>query len=176
MAYTSNLIWFDPADDIFDVNDGLAPFKCGDMIKISGGSNSGYWKVNKAGIDHIEVNPKSISHADVGPGITIRRGHTAGNRGELCVWRLPRPQHPHRHSRHKGGAVLHALGGHAWSAYEVVVYARRIGAPGDNLRVGIWSNSSGVARLAAGERHGDGQQPERRAGAGEHHASLRRWR
>lgn len=49
VAYTSSLILFDPADDIFDVNDGLAPFKAGDMLKISGGSNSGYFESQQGG-------------------------------------------------------------------------------------------------------------------------------
>lgn len=143
VAYTSDLVWFDPQDDIFDVNEGLAPFKSGDLIKISGGSHSGYWKVNKAGVDHIEVNPKSIAHADVGPDITIRRGHTLEIEESFASGANPGP------------SILIATIGTmiaqsftpsvatAWTAYELVVYARRIGAPGDNLKVGIWSNSSG---------------------------------
>ncbi len=143
VAYTSSLIWFDPQDDIFDVNEGFAPFKSGDLVKISGGSHSGYWKVNKAGVDHIEVNPKSISHADVGPGITIRRGHTLEIEENFASGAYPGPS-----------ILVASLGTRiaqsftpsvvtAWSAYGAVVYARRIGAPGDNLKVGIWSNAGG---------------------------------
>ena len=143
VAYTSNLIWFDPQDDIFDVNEGFAPFKSGDLIKISGGSHSGYWKVNTTGIDRMEVNPKAISHQDVGPSITIRRGHQLDIEENFYVAGNPGPS-----------ILIFTVGtmvaqsftpsvATPWTAYEIVVYARRIGAPGDNLRAGIWSNASG---------------------------------
>ncbi len=143
VAYTSNLIWFDPADDIFDVSDGLAPFGAGDMIKISGGANSGYWKVNKTGIDQIEVNPKSISHADVGPDITIRRGHELKVEEDFFAGAYPGPSILVASIGTRVAQSFTPSVATAWNAYEAVVYARRIGAPGDDLRVGIWSNSSG---------------------------------
>ena len=146
VAYTSNVIWFDPQDDIFDVNDGLGPFKGGDMIKTSGATTPGnnrYWKVNTDGIDHIEVNPKSVAHDDAGPNVTIRRGHQLEIEENFAEGAYPGP------------SILIATVGTRvaqswtpsvatpWTAYELVVYARRIGAPGDNLQVSIWSNSSG---------------------------------
>ena len=144
VAYTSSLIWFDPADDIFDVNDGLAPFKAGDMLKISGGSNSGYWKVNKAGVDHIEVNPKSIVHADVGPNITIRRGHTLEVEETFYAGAYPGPSILVASLGTRIAQSFTPTVATAWSAYEAVVYVRRTGAPGDSLRVGIWSNAGNM--------------------------------
>ncbi len=155
VAYTSNTIWFDGADDIYDVNDGLGPFKGGDMIKTTGATTPGnnrYWKVNTDGIDHIEVNPKSVSHDDAGPDVTIRRGHQLDIEETFYA------------SAYPGPSILIATVGTQvaqsftpsvatpWTAYEIVVYARRIGAPGDNLKVGIWSNTSGHpnALLASG--------------------------
>ncbi len=155
VAYTSNLIWFDPADDIFDVNNGLDAFKGGDMIKVTGATtstNNRYYKVNTDGTEHIEVNPKVVSHDDAGPDVTIRRGHKL--EVEETFFRSDYP----------GPSILVASLGTmvaqsftpsvdtAWNAYEVVVQARRMGAPGDNLRVAIWSNSGGspASSLASG--------------------------
>ena len=143
VAYTSNLIWFDPQDDIFDVNQGLGPFKSGDMIKVSGGSNSGYWKVNTTGTDSMEVNPKSISHADVGPDITIRRGHQLEIEEDFAVAAYPGPSILIFTQGTRVGQSFTPSVATPWTAYEIVIYARRIGAPGDNLQVSIYSDSAG---------------------------------
>lgn len=122
------------------------------MIKISGGSNSGYWKVNTDGTDHIEVNPKSISHADAGPNITIRRGHKLGVEETFFQSDYPGPSITLLSIGTKIAQSFALSTAVAVNAYEVVVQARRMGAPSDNLRVAIYSNVSGVpnAALASG--------------------------
>lgn len=146
VAYTSSQIWFDPADDIFDVANGLDAFKGGDMIKVTGATTAGnnrYYKVNTDGTDHIEVNPKTVSHDDAGPGVTIRRGHTLQISEEFYQSAYPGPSILVASIGTRVAQSFTPSTATPWSAYEAVIYARRIGAPDDNLRVGIWSNGSG---------------------------------
>jgi hypothetical protein len=153
VSYTSNLIWFDPADDLFDVAAGLAPFKSGELIKISGSStNDGYRTVNKAGTDHMEVNPKTITLADAGPSITIQRGHSLTINESFWQSADPGPSITLWSIGTKVGQSFAPSYAVPWEAWEVVVWARRIGAPMDSLRIGLYSNNSGVpgALLSSG--------------------------
>lgn len=156
VAYTSAQIYFETADDVFDPNDGLAPFASGEVIKVTGSaSNDRYYLVNTAGSERIEVKPKSINNAPAGPAVTIRRGHELKVDGNFARADFPGPEITIYTIGTKVAQSFTPSANVAWNAYEVIIQARRIGAPSDSLRVAIWSDNVSLpgvpdVQLAAG--------------------------
>jgi hypothetical protein len=156
VTYTSNQISFETEDDIFDLNDGLSPFESGDIIKVTGSAaNNRYYRVNTAGSEHIQIKPKTISNAGVGPDVTIRRGHELTVEETFSQADYPAPPVTIYTIGTRVAQSFTPSANVAWNAYEIIIQARRIGAPSDDLTVAIWSDNVGIpgvpgVQLAAG--------------------------
>jgi hypothetical protein len=146
-TYAASTIDFDASDDIRDnAGGGLGFLLAEQMILVSGASdaaNNGYKFINVvAGPTRVEVKPADIVTRSASPTITIVQGHSATMAATFV-------------QEGAGSSVtLTALGSRvaqsftlsvnaSWAATEIVISARKVGSPADNLRVSIYSNSSG---------------------------------
>lgn len=143
-TYTANTIWFDISDDIMDTTgNGLGIFKVDDVIYLAGSAlNNGYYVLGSASADHLTVEGGGISNEGAGPSITITKLLTVGLDSTGVVNEMP------------GATTTLTLAGQkmamkwtppsgTWAAGEVMIKLRKVGAPSDNVRVDIFSDSAG---------------------------------
>ena len=123
---------------------GLAFLNAGDMMKVTGGSNAGWYRVVSTGSDGDRATLRE-SVVDEAPGtsITISRG------ANITVTSAPTDELP------GSTATVYAYGWQLaqsftipsdedWYFYSVEIQARKIGAPTDNLRARIYGDNSGA--------------------------------
>ncbi len=147
-SYASDAIFFEQQDDIFDDLAGFGFVRVGEMIRTTGSAqseNNDTWWVSKInGLGSIEVEQTSIvSETDVGT-ITLEQGDHAVFEATFTREVISPSQN----------ITLTGLGvkvaqrfqiatATGWTAREAWVQARRVGSPGDNLRIRIYSDSGG---------------------------------
>lgn len=130
---------------IEDANLGLAFVNANDTIEIDGSSlNDGYYRVVSTGLEGDRVTVRETVTAE-GPGasITIARG------ANIVVEETPTDELP------GSSATVYGYGwrlaqsfqidsDEGWDAYTVEIKANRVGSPIDNLRVRIFTDSTGA--------------------------------
>lgn len=150
-SYTATTIYFDPSDDVHDSDALLNQFIPGDLLEISGATetnnNGDFWlkdmfqESSDGGFDHIRVHPGSIAAEAAGASVTI----AAGNSVELA----PRPalnEWPGSTitlaSQATKIAMAVGIGSDQGELSEVWIQAARIGSPADNLVI-EWCDATG---------------------------------
>ena len=150
-SYTATTIYFDPSDDVHDNDALLNQFRPGDLLQISGATetdnNGDFWlkdmfqESSDGGFDHMRVHPGSIVAEAAGASVTI----AAGNSVELT----PRPaanEWPGSTitlaSQATKIAMAVGIGSDQGELSEVWIQAARIGSPADNLKL-EWCDATG---------------------------------
>lgn len=150
-SYTTTTIYFDPSDDVHDNDALLNQFRPGDLLQISGATetdnNGDFWlkdmfqESSDGGFDHMRVHPGSIVAEAAGASVTI----AAGNSVELT----PRPaanEWPGSTitlaSQATKIAMAVGIGSDQGELSEVWIQAARIGSPADNLKL-EWCDATG---------------------------------
>lgn len=155
VAYVSNQITFDPADDIENVAGGLGFIAVDDVILVSGSAqaaNNRLYRVKTAGGTRIEISP-GWSGGDIvasasGPTVTIRRGNaiktvetvsnerptTAANR-TVIFW---------GYAVYQTFVVPETSTFSSWTVDGVELRCRRVGSPTDSLRVRLFTVADGA--------------------------------
>lgn len=147
VAYTATTLRFGASDDIGDSANGLAFLATDDIILISGTSNNnGTDIIERTGADGVEVSPGyggAINNEAAGASVTIRRGN-ALKTNETVVNELI------------GASVTVAAYGQrmyqtfglaanvSWTVDQVELKVRKVGAPADSLRVGLYLDAAGA--------------------------------
>ena len=151
-TYTATTISFDPADDIFGIGSERGALDVGDVIWISGattGSNNGAKLVKTAAAVSIEISP-GWSGGDIvigaaGPSITVRRGNSITVE-ETVIDERPNGSTVKTVTAY-GQKVYQTLAlgvNTAWTLDTVEIRARKVGSPGDSLRVALYTDASGT--------------------------------
>jgi len=155
VAFISNQITFDPADDIKNVAAGLGFIAVDDVILVSGSAqaaNNRLYRVKTAGSTSIEISPGwsggEIVASASGPTVTIRRGNairtvetvsnerptTAANR-TVIFW---------GYAVYQTFVVPATSTFSSWTVDGVELRCRRVGSPTDNLRVRLFTVAGGA--------------------------------
>lgn len=155
VAYVSNQITFDPADDIENVAGGLGFIAVDDVILVSGSAqaaNNRLYRVKTAGGTRIEISPGwsggNIVASASGPTVTIRRGNaiktvetvsnerptTAANR-TVIFW---------GYAVYQTFVVPETSTFSSWTVDGVELRCRRVGSPTDSLRVRLFTVADGA--------------------------------
>lgn len=152
---TSTTVWFRAQDDLYRSDGGLESFHMAQMIKIAGasnGANNGYAWIAKEGSNWVEVTGHGgdFSNEDEGATVTLTSGRQLYTT-EAVVFEAPSASSVSVTTSGTKIAQKFVAPG-TWDLAEVLVYAKCTGAPADNLRLAIYSDSSGVpgTSLASG--------------------------
>lgn len=146
VAYTATTLRFGASDDIGDSANGLAFLATDDIILISGTSNNnGTDIIERTGADGVEVSPGyggAINNEAAGASVTIRRGNAVtvdqALTNELIGATVTMLAYGQRMYQ------TFSLGANAsWTVDRIELKVRKVGAPADSLRVGLYSDSSG---------------------------------
>lgn len=150
--YQSALISLGADDDLYDGGNGLEFIATDDMIYVSGAAhteNNGARRVKTTGISHIEVSPGWNSgfrdSGGSGPTITILRGSNV-TIAEDVTNEAPNGSTVETVTAY-GQRVYQtfALGyNDTWTVNAIELRARAVGAPSDNLRVSLYTDSAGA--------------------------------
>lgn len=152
VSYSSDLISLGADDDLYDGGNGLEFIATDDMIYVSGAAhteNNGARRVKTTGISHIEVSPGWNSgfrdSGGSGPTITILRGNNV-TISEDVTNEAPNGSTVETVTAY-GQRVYQtfALGyNDTWTVNAIELRARAVGAPSDNLRVSLYTDSAGA--------------------------------
>ena len=152
VSYSSALISLGADDDLYDGGKGLEFIATDDMIYVSGAAhteNNGARRVKTTGISHIEVSPGWNSgfrdSGGSGPTITILRGNNV-TIAEDVTNEAPNGSTVETVTAY-GQRVYQtfALGyNDTWTVNAIELRARAVGAPSDNLRVSLYTDSAGA--------------------------------
>ena len=152
VSYSSDLISLGADDDLYDGGKGLEFIATDDMIYVSGAAhteNNGARRVKTTGISHIEVSPGWNSgfrdSGGSGPTITILRGNNV-TIAEDVTNEAPNGSTVETVTAY-GQRVYQtfALGyNDTWTVNAIELRARAVGAPSDNLRVSLYTDSAGA--------------------------------
>ena len=152
VSYASALISLGADDDLYDGGNGLEFIATDDMIYVSGAAhteNNGARRVKTTGISHIEVSPGWNSgfrdSGGSGPTITILRGSNV-TIAEDVTNEAPNGSTVETVTAY-GQRVYQtfALGyNDTWTLNAVELRVRAVGAPTDNLRVSLYTDSAGA--------------------------------
>jgi hypothetical protein len=152
VSYASALISLGADDDLYDGGNGLEFIATDDMIYVSGAAhteNNGARRVKTTGISHIEVSPGWNSgfrdSGGSGPTITILRGNNV-TISEDVTNEAPNGSTVETVTAY-GQRVYQtfALGyNDTWTVNAIELRARAVGAPSDNLRVSLYTDSAGA--------------------------------
>lgn len=151
-TYTANTIFFDPANDIDDTAIGLGFLTVEDVIWISGATapgNNGAKLVKTAQTHHIEISTGwsggEIVTGAAGPAITIARGNSITIEEAVTNERpdgtTDQTVTAYGQKVYQTFALAQAT---TWTLATVEIRVRRIGDPADNLRVALYTDSSGA--------------------------------
>ncbi|MBX3016010.1 MAG: hypothetical protein KF832_31100 [Caldilineaceae bacterium] len=145
-TYTAATISFSPGDNLADSAEGLGFVKVGYFIQVEGSPlNSRYHLIDETGRNAIATDTAvtgAISAEVAGPSITIRQGQALEVEGEVVA---TAPGSSVTLTTHGvkvaySFSLSEALG---WSAGEVWVKLRRVGAPSDSVKVELCTTSGG---------------------------------
>lgn len=154
VEYTTDDCFFAANDEIFDNHAGFEVFTPGEMLAVLGTAddeghedNNGYWFIQ--GLDNasnMEVSGigRNILNSATGQTVTFVQGHS------VTVDEFPNRENPSASTftlTSHGVRVAQSFqitGATAWTAHEVLVRVRKIGAPASPLLVRIYSDSAGT--------------------------------
>lgn len=147
VTFVSDNVFFDPTDDIKNDFNEFTWAEEGFMIRTWGssrGSNNGTFWIEKASPGGIEVDFHGISQvSDDGP-ITIKQGHGVTLVEEVALTREQiGVSISLYHGSYKIAQKFRITSAAGWTVNRVRVQVKKLGAPADNLRVRIYSDSSG---------------------------------
>lgn len=146
VAYTATTIRFGATDDIGDSANGFSFMASDDVILISGSStNNGTDIIKTTGADGVEVSPGyggAINNESAGASVTIRRGNavvtTTAVANELAGSSVTVTAYGQKIYQ---AFTLPSAG--SWTVDTIELKVRAVGAPGDSLRVRLYTDSSG---------------------------------
>lgn len=149
-SYTATTIAFDPADDINDsTNKGLGFIRRGTFIQVIGSTaNSGYHLIDGSGREHVttdETVTGAITLETAGPSITIAQGQSLPLAEDVII-EIPGASGTVTVNSYTKLAYSFTLTENltAWTAAELWLRVRRIGAPTDSLLVALCADASGA--------------------------------
>ena len=150
-TYTSAGIYFDPSDDVHDGDGLLNMFRAGDLVSITGStSNDGEYFVKDlfqngdGGYDHMRVYPGSIVEELAGGSQTIEAGNSVEVVQRPAAYELPGSTITLASQAVKVAQAVTIGAAAAWELSEVWIQAAQVGAPADNLKIEVCSDSSGA--------------------------------
>lgn len=140
-------VYFEVTDDIKDTNDLLDQFTVGEMFRLENtASNDGFWFWRTVGPDACTVRPNTVANEAVGSDTKLTQGNSVKvaetvtqegpNLGVKYVTILAHGQ--------KVDQSFTVNDGGTWTVGEVAVWVRRMGSPGDSLKVEICADSAGA--------------------------------
>jgi hypothetical protein len=148
-TYTSDEIYFDTTDDVHDADGLLNQFRPGDLLEIADSTlNDGeyflkdYFQNGDGGYDHMRVYPGAISDETAGATITITAGNSIEVTPRPAAYELPGSTITLTAEATKVAQAFTVTAAAAWELSEAWIQAARIGAPTDNLKIEICTDSS----------------------------------
>ena len=157
VTYVTNNIFFSSADEMYDNLDGLGVLTSGEMIYVGryptgSMTNQGHYFLQNVDPHNIEVWPSTVLDEGVGLTVQFEQGHSV-QVDEAVQNEFPSAATVTLQSRGVRVAQSFVLSeSTAWTAHEVMVRVRKIGAPTDGILMRLYSDSGGTpnAVLASG--------------------------
>jgi len=144
--YSSNTIYFQAANDILDNNFGLDDLRTNELIQITGSANnSGYHVVSGANSQHVTTDTTfggAIVAEAVGPTITIKQGNFV-HVTTTTTQAAPSANATVVAHGMKIAQRFTPLVAGSFVPGEIVIRARKVGAPLDYLQVSLQTDSAG---------------------------------
>ncbi len=145
--YTGGNIYFQPTDDVFDGNAGLAFVQPSELIRITGGQVAGnardYFTKTDVGAGHITVYPATVVNGQITAGTAILQGHSVQTSGATFTTEYPANTITMAGLGVAVGQSFTLSVGVPFTVAEVFVRLKKVGAPADSVYVGIQADSSG---------------------------------
>lgn len=144
-SYTASTISFDPSDDVADSANGLSFLAADDIINITGSaSNNGLRRVKTAAAGALTVStPPTIITGAVGPSVTIAQ---AGSIKTTSIFTNELPAATVTLTVHgqKVAQSFSLAASVSWTVDQVAINVKKIGAPGDSVKVELCADSAGA--------------------------------
>jgi len=139
-------VTFAVTDDINDSNDLLNQFTVGEMFRVENtASNDGFWFWRTVGPEACTVRPNTVANEGAGGDTKLTQGNSV-KVAETLTQESPVIGSKFvtilAHGQKLDQSFTVADGG-TWVVGEVAVWVRRVGSPGDNLKVELCADSSG---------------------------------
>lgn len=145
-TYAADTISFSAGDDIFDSADGLGFIEMGTFIQVLGSvANSRYHLVDGTGRGQVTTDT-TVSGVIVtelaGPSITIKQGEILPLTATVTT-AVPGPSITLSSYSKLAYSFTPSVDGNNWTAAEIWIRLRKVGAPTDGAKISLCANSSG---------------------------------